>query len=151
MLLKKTPALADGKADEHVAAAAALIRGIPCVSSASGGRAVDGARAQGFTHAVVVRLRTAEDLPVFTKHALNKRAVKRHISPVVGPGSIEEKYSRMIKMDVRCDVPNTADDNRGTSGAGTGFFAGLLFSVALVAAYGMYKDGKIKFRLPSMR
>ena len=100
---------------------------------------------------MVVRLRTAEDLPVFTKHALNKRAVKRHISPVVGPGSIEEKYSRMIKMDVRCDVPNTADDNRGTSGAGTGFFAGLLFSVALVAAYGMYKDGKIKFRLQSMR
>lgn len=151
MLLKKTPALADAKADEHIAAAAALLRGIPCVSSASGGRAVDGTRAQGFTHMVIVRLGTAADLPVFTKHALNKRAVKRHITPVVGPGSIEEKYSRMIKMDVKCAVPEAADDRQEGSGAGFGFVAGLLISAALVAGYGMYSGGKLPFHLPTPR
>ena len=144
VLIKKTPALTENEADQHIKDAAALVRGIPCVTSASGGRAVDTKRAQGFTHMLVVRLKLTTDLNFFTKHQLNKRAVKKHISPVVGPGSVEEKYARMIKLDIKCNSPNRDSVSKPSNGTGLAFIAGILVSAGLFAGYSMYKDGKIK-------
>ena len=134
VLLKKTPALADTKAKEHVAAAVSLLQGIPCVVSASGGPAVDEARTQGFTHVIVVRLQSSSDLNVFTKHRLNKQAVKKHIVPIVGPGSVSEKYSRMIKIDARCDTKVCLPEDN-SMGVGAGFLAGVVVSIGVLACY----------------
>ena len=100
---------------------------------------------------LVVRLKSVSDLQVFTKHELNKRAVKKYISPVVGPGSVDEKYTRIIKMDVERGSPDRVNGAKPRQGGVVGFFAGMFVSAALFAGYSLYKDGKIKLSIPSLK
>ena len=69
--------------DAAVAGIYELRNKIPNVVSISCGESFTDARAKGFTHGVVVRLRSKADLPVYAKHEAHLKLIKEHIKPIL--------------------------------------------------------------------
>ena len=95
--------------DAAVAGIYELRNHVPNVVSISCGESFTDARAQGYTHGVVVRLRSKDDLPVYAKHEAHLQLIKDKIKPILaGVCALDWAAPRLAPAAAERETRNTA-------------------------------------------